>query len=1203
MQQKPHKPRMDASTHTSMHQTAATSDHYAFAAYANQATHNLHLLFADVALHIGVAAGSNESDLKSHALFGVLGNPKKVRQEQKAMELLQRGFSFMLPLQARVISCASRERYAAENNTKKTTKTHNGKKGKHHTPSSDDRTLMPDDYARVLKLLIETLHEQRNRYSHYTDTPSRTLVNSNLIGLLDDIFDAAVRTVKNRFSLEEKEVAHLRRFVSKGRNRIDNPAFKYHFVKPQNVKNEGVLTDKGLAFLICLLLGKQDAYQFLKQLKGFKRGESAAEKATLEVFTCFSLRMPMQRIATFATGETLALDMLNELTRCPRVLYKRLHEDEQAKYKMADDAQEDADESDPHANTPLHIRSSERFVPLLMRYFDQTQAFESIRFAVDVGNVCFKAYPKKLATGAEHVRRLVRKGIVYARITDAEQAYTTNQQDTDNPSCWQQHEKDPAEIAEDYPHPYITRTLPHYHMAEPSNVAIRLLDSKTDVSAPAQVYPAIQRVDTQGENDTAGFELHMPANPQPDCIVSQHDLLHWAFYDHLHRASSGNTSTTRTAGRHPLETIVSSYRATIRKLYKDIAEETLHPISNTGSNKDAFEQALQEYTYTDGVSGVKTHLRLKDIPKPLVQWALRKKANVHGAQHSAQRTLKALLEDTEKRLHGLKRATTKASQDKRNRAGSGKQKLVKAGEVADFVARDCMRLMPAQDGSKDNQGKPTSLVFSELQAHLAFYGRDREQLKQLAQDTGLTTGAHAHPFLARVINGNHMGIVSLYRDYLTKRQEYLERIDKEIKTRHLKPDAVQKILAKYPWLQRTPPYFDKNKAKRLLENNATINLPRNLLHPFILHALGKIDCPPLQSAIQQATADNHGTPPNVSYLMQLYYQHYRNDGYPAVYDAKRNYTLIDKALDTRKANDRKSMLLPLRKHYIDNSELRDKNAALHNKIATWIEQEPAKKSSLSHEQSIAQRKKMWRTLQQTEKRIRQIRVQDQALFLTVGWLMPSLLRADGAQAKLQTIDSQILNQHSPIQLHIHGKTVRQQSLRIRKFGEFRRFLKDRRLPTLFTYYRDPALERETIQTELESYQRARLQAFKRILEFEKMVASNCPPLAQSDATANDKKPSRHEEVLRRWFTHKQKDIEPSEIEAKMHQMLVLRNAFFHNQYPARSNAYSIKYKGSLLMLKEAEDKLMQHSQPEVAHYFLQKVHELYAWQTEGTVQT
>lgn len=1076
-----------------------------FAAYLNQATHNYHLLLNDIAQRIGKKV-IDEENLQGHPIIQLLSDNKDARQPLRAINALNKGFGFIERLQRRIMA------YRYLNSL--TARSEETSKQKKYTRKSQEYSLLPSDYAFLLKLLASTLNDERNYVTHAYHPPKPP--EQNLVDFLYDIFDMAVRVCKTRHQLNENDLKHLRRKMRNPDKSKDapksiiDPKFKYSFTE-----NEGQFSDYGRAFLTCLFLNKQDSYQFLKQLSGFKSSHTAAHKATLKVFTCYSIRLPNERIDSTTDTQTLGLDMLNELARCPSLLFPVLSKADQAAYEIhvEDDQTDDG-------NEVLFIRHDERFTPLMMRYFDETKAFEKLRFHIDLGDFYFAAYSKTLYDDVQDTRRLKQKLHTFARLNEVE--------NTTIPVEWHALIRDNREITEADLNPYLVDTTPHYHLLD-DNVALKI------VKANKAIYPKLT------PHETIENRYKSPDNEQPDFWLSKHEMLHLAFYQVLRQ-------------KHP-ELNQGAIEQVVLQQYKEVLHRCLDELADNlerYTSKDAIHALTQQYTY----SPLKQAMMLDEIPKVLRDALIKKDSRY---QTSAINTISNLINLGEKRLSALERSTSTDKKDKSTRPGDKKQRPVKAGVMGEHLAEDMMRFQPAQDDS-DNKGKPTSLIVAELQARLAFYGRDKAQLPTLCKAMKLVDNEDAtknHPFLAAVLKENHAGIIGFYQSYYRARERYLQRVKTEI-TQDFSH------ISGYHWL-KTPARDNPNfSIKRHVEKlkSQPVNLPRGLFFPYIKHALLQLKHAALSQAIQQSTTLN------TSYLIALYYEHVLQDKPQAVYNKPREYKIIAQTYDNRT-----NQFKPLPTYPIQTQQAYGASNALHTEIKRHLQEKYP-------DESKTQQLAAYRKFEKNEKNIRQIRTQDQVLFIACQQLLALNhgLNQEISQLKLHQLDKTLLDKQSNYQLSIHGKTISQAQIRIKKIGEFRRFLKDRRLKGLLSYYAASEIPREVISKELEEYQRCRLKVFERLHAFEQFSHQRFGLDAQYDG-------SEHGQLLSAYFkAHPQTNWQE-----KMHCMLVLRNAFAHNQYPTQQKKYPL----ANTMLMQAEQMLKQASAPQVAQYFLQQVEALY----------
>jgi hypothetical protein len=219
-------------------------------------------------------------------------------------------------------------------------------------------------------------------------------------------------------------------------------------------------------------------------------------------------------------------------------------------------------------------------------------------------------------------------------------------------------------------------------------------------------------------------------------------------------------------------------------------------------------------------------------------------------------------------------------------------------------------------------------------------------------------------------------------------------------------------------------------------------------------------------------------------------------------------------------------------------------------IKNWIAQK--------EEPESANRKRDLRDFQKSEKYIRHLKAQDMVLF----WATKDILTNTGGsdllaenihQMKLQDIipnsPTSPLSAQVPFEVVIHGKTIFQNALKIKNYGDFRRFLKDRRLPNLMQYLEDSRIERVELEKELEAYQKVRIEIFQLVRNFEETALSQIPNLKEQimnyrgmDKENQRKHPHEHNQILMAYFAYVQE-------EDKTQTVVNLRNAFAHNQYP------------------------------------------------------
>lgn len=382
-----------------------------FGAYLNLARHNLAIVLNDLSIKLGSDGVVDDAGLKSTKALVILKDANAKPDEiQKAMDYYEKKLPFLFAMHFKF----------KETDIDETGKVIN------ELPENN-LSASPEGYGAILHQLIEILNKARNHYSHYNSGTGFS-VGEDFFYLLNDAFEVNVRVVKSRFGLDETDISHLRRFIPnkdkdiKDRNGrqlrvIPNPAFKYWFNKKDK---KTIFSEYGLAFFICLFLRPGDVYQFLKRISGFKLGNTPSQKATLDAYCVNNLQLPIERLESDNSVQALFLDMCNEIAKAPKELYEALHPDKQKLFITKQvDSEEDpelSDDKEVGLETKM-IRKSNRFTFLAQRFLDVTNAFKSLRFAVDLGNYHYSIYPKIIA-GVEETRHLTRHLIGYGKLED-----------------------------------------------------------------------------------------------------------------------------------------------------------------------------------------------------------------------------------------------------------------------------------------------------------------------------------------------------------------------------------------------------------------------------------------------------------------------------------------------------------------------------------------------------------------------------------------------------------------------------------------------------------------------------------------------------------------------------------------------------------------------------------------------------------------
>lgn len=690
-----------------------------------------------------------------------------------------------------------------------------------------DINVRAAEYRKILQTLLIAINCKRNECCHAksADTLAEKVVVKELVRYLEDCFDASVDEVKNRLSLYEDdhndnspkdECLHLRRF--KGVEKVNgkgkpkaNPFFQYAF-KDDN----GLLTDKGLAFLVSIFLDKDDTFKFLKtsDLHGFKNDTENKFRATLLSYCTWRIKLPHPKVRSDDDITGLALDMLGDIEKCPKELFRLLSTEKQKDFRV-----KEALDGDEYSSEILLMRYSDRFPYLALRYCDEMEVFANLRFHIDLGRYYFKFYPKKAADGIEHPRQLDKNLKTFGRIREVKDQVKEQ---------WENNGmvKAPDEIKEGHNEPYIRKTTPHYHIVD-NQICLEISSGKV-------VLPEL-------EQNSGGQKT------PPRAWLSVYELPGMIF----HGLGYGFEHT---------ELLIKQYIKEQREICRKICETGVIP-ENAG-------EFLPEGLKDTGTSNAKQN-------------------NYAGEK------LQRMLEDTKHQITAIK-TTKQRMDDKSNKPGKKKFFDIRAGKLADFLARDIIRLQPF-DPAKKGKDKTTALNFQVLQETLAFFGAKKHSLERIWKELGLIGGKFEHPFLTKL--GNPVAcrsIVDFYQVYLDKRLEYLESLkESELKSiQFLRPSRQRYAAGKRDL---------KTIAERLLER--PVNIPNDLFREDIEKFVQNI-IPSINNDAIEIDNETGRKKLNTAYLIQEYFRCKEGNHQP-VYHCEKTYQVVSKAGEySKKARNR-----------------------------------------------------------------------------------------------------------------------------------------------------------------------------------------------------------------------------------------------------------------------------------------------------------
>ena len=922
-------------------------------------------------------------------------------------------------------------------------------------------------------------------------------------------------------------------------------------IKQKN-KTYSTLTGFGLAYFCAIFLSKSQAKQMLTDIELFERSPYPNELNDIirDILSIYRIRSPRgKKLEGSDTKITLALDMLNELRKCPKELYDVLSPKAQ---KFFED-----EVKRPNERTPeivKRFRSTDRFPYLAMRYIDEAGVLDNIRFQVQLGKLRFKFYPKTCINGEEEIRSLQKEINGFGRLQDIETKrqndYKELLQEAKEKSVkiegedihldLLQFEKDSADSK-----PYITDSRAYYNV---HNNRIGLLwnellvpdkenkDAMKHIIKPGDYVPSLAEV-KEGK-----APVKMPA---PMAMLSVYELSALVFYDYLLRLTA-NKNSKKTA-----ESVIIDKYNCLRQFFSDVKSGKLVPVDN----KEELEKKLHEgYDLTLG-----------DIPDKLKKYLSSENVNVsQRKQELVKERLVRMLKRAIRRRDSFK-DDRKMIGDKENKYGKNSYVDVRHGSLARYLSESFLEWQPS---NMDGSNKLTGMNFSKLQSELAVFDNPGKYstIKRMLEKAGLLYGSFAHPFLCKLTGKSIRNIEELYLLYLNEEVIYIKallsitdkkdkdiiggKIDfKKVSLTSVVSNHLPFVKGEVRWQERTPDNI-KQLAGRYLElegKRASIWLPDGMFCKHILEILKTQFAD--NKRLQDDLSDDNLTS-SVSYLIRIFFEDHLGDHsqpfyvttkidgdelsitkFGHIYDLfnilnnkkERNaYIKVPKIIE--EINDLFSIYAEDENHKLikrigpDGKPLRDNdNKPLYKKLIhveidkrvnDMTNKEKGNYKTLDEAKDAMHHKLMHMIseVKDNERTIRRFKAQDMVMFLMAEKLMDDS-KATGEVCKSEKFKlrnvchtdflSQTVDFEFPFKVGEDTVHITQQVMSLKNLGEFYQLLSDERLPSLLERLVEIKKKEQKnldfgyseLMGELASYDIHRSRIFKVIHQLEKYVVN------------------------------------------------------------------------------------------------------------------
>ncbi|OFX71422.1 MAG: hypothetical protein A2X12_08015 [Bacteroidetes bacterium GWE2_29_8] len=976
------------------------------------------------------------------------------------------------------------------------------------------------DFSKMsdtLKIIFKELNEFRNDYSHYYSTEKedkrKITISDELANFLNENFKRAIAYTKKRF----KGV-----FTEKDFELANNI---------QLFNKDKEITEKGLAFLTSIFLEREYAFQFISKIEGLKGTQKSEYRATREVFMAYCVNLPHDKFISEDAKQSFSLDIISELNRCPQTLFNVITEKEQEKFRPTINQQEknniinnsvpyDIEDYEEYVNSiTKKIRYDNRFPFFALKFIDETQVFEKIRFQIDLGEILLDEYTKQLANNEEK-RQVVQNAKAFGRLNDF----------IDENNVLENINKQNGSAS-------FIQYAPNYNF-DNNKIGIDTTGKR--------IMPILTK-----QTDNNKKVKNKLKQPLPKAFLSIHELPKIILLEYLEKGKAEKLindflliNESQLLNYKYIEEIknklnnfdVFQKRSQRKKLQTAYNKTNIEELQ---SRKEELNKILKEYKLND-----------KQIPTRILEYWL----NIEDVtpNEAISDRIKLMKRDCVDRLRDIK-----------------KGKAPKIGEMATFIAKDIVDMII----SKDIKQKISSFYYDKIQECLALYNvsEKRDLFLTICNELRLLDADKGHPFLKN-INLNRINYTSdFYVKYL---QEKGHKLIKETNYRtgklvekdkswmflnfyYLKknetlnkmmtivqlPDDKSKLPFTIAQLDKPKNTFEEwinniTKGKTKTDKEKPIDLPTNIFDKEIEEILkNKL------SEEKIAFTENA----NYNQLFKLWWTDCRKDNVQKFYDAEREYVIYDEHVkfipNTKPKFENyynESFPIVLTRLKRDREEARKLNRKLP----------PIEKSQVE--------KVFKQAIGSTEKEIRLLQEEDRIMLL----MFEQLLETDNnLNLKLNNAES-LLNEQITIKEKISLKlsfneqedkkeiikTIIDKRKR-KDFSILRKFKYDKRLPELCEYFETDDISHSDLKKELDEYNKAKEQILANAFMLEKTIIEKDKDGIKA-LFLNDNGEKKYGNVQHKpyltWLKNKGLINDNEYLFINM-----VRNTFSHNQFPQK----------------------------------------------------
>ena len=877
-----------------------------------------------------------------------------------------------------------------------------------------------EDIVSQLNIFAQELRYCRNKYTHknaYTlawEDEEHLQREKQIAKMLEVLMKAERELLKNRKDREKKSSA-MELFLKDGdqyyyrtnkgktvRNKqfYFNPA-SFELTKKGQVDYDTIaLTDFGRFYFCSLFLRSRDAERFATEMKIFIESPwpdikdkdsnpttytpSPENKIMREVMQMHRIHVPREkRIDAVPSQGTLLMDILEELRRCPKILFDTFCPTTKSSFNHI------VIQDDGTKTSTLMVRHQDRFAQLALRYIDQNGLFPNIRFQLRLGLFRFRFYDKTLIDGTPCIRTVHKELNGYGRLQVVEEKRVAKWGDRFQKVTTKENEGYEIEqLQPDTPQtdPYVTDWRSTYNI---HTGRIGMSWGEVNVGGKTEIGSAmLPKVDRKSNGDDCYYIPDLPTLKSDDgknkdrkvnipqdaplCTMSTYDLPALLFYQYLIDSYGRKGADERKLPTS--ENIILEKCYALKALFKAAEDNTCTP------------KSLREKERELGLSD-------NEIPKKLLSYLDGEKHNPQqNRKKHVEHVLNGIINDINGRLESFENKEKRIKAGGRNnRYGNPHHADVRHGSLARYLMRSMLRWQSV-DVESPHFGKLTSPNARTLMGALAAFGSGDERLplNEILTAANMIGGNNPHPFIEEAIKGAD-NIEKLYVAYLKKEKKHAEKILRNI-DEHLQslPPFLRASDEQNHWgvdLEQQA-YINKYAAKL---SELPIQLPDGLFTKYIVELLHNATKMYSELKIMDSIVDSDkrttdkgghkiGDNPSssASHIIACYFEKVLGDKSQKFYDSqtkdyKRFYENISKLNPRRERN---KALIP---DYFTAKEIQEKIKEARKSV-----------KGKNDDDATTLRDKL-NQVEEKERAIRLFRVEDMVLFLSAKQMLMSVV--------------------------------------------------------------------------------------------------------------------------------------------------------------------------------------------------------------------